>query len=129
LFPEVSKQSPGLLPKLITKAAKSHLLFQQINEVRYRIKPELFSDAILVDYFTEARYSITSFFLGLLGRDDNKKRLKLFFDRLLKLKGEKLDFHKIDENTLSEIINKLKDEVFFKKKLAVQRNYIPLNQN
>ena len=118
LFPEVSKKSPGLLPKLITKAAKSHLLFQQINEVRYRIKPELFSDAILVDYFTEDLYYITRFFLGLLERDDNKKRLELIFDRLLKLKGEKLDFHKIDENTLSEIINKLKDEVFFKKKIS-----------
>ncbi len=120
LFPRVSRESQGLLPKLITKAAQSHLLFQQINEVRYRIKPELFSDAILVDYFTEASYSITSFFLDLLERDDNKKRLELIFDRLLKLKGEKLDFYKIGENTLSEIINKLKDEVFFKKKINSQ---------
>lgn len=118
LFPKVSIESPELLPKLITKAAKSHLLFQQINEVRYRIKPELFSDAILVDYFTEDLYYITSFFLGLLERDDNKKRLELIFDRLLKLKGEKLDFYKIDENTLPEIINKLKDKVFFKKKIS-----------
>ena len=122
LFPEVSEKSPKLLPHLITKAAESHLLFEQRGEKRYRISPELFSDAILVYYFTEDSYDIKSFFLSLLndtGRSNgnDQKRLESIFKRLLKLKGEKLDSYKIGENTLPEIINKLKEEVFFKKKI------------
>lgn len=121
--PKISQKTINLVPRLVQRMADSSILFERRGEKRYRISPELFRDAILVYYFTENLDHIESFFLNLLndaGRSNgnDQEHLKSILGRLAKLNNENLNSYKIGENTLSEIINKLKDEVFFKKKIS-----------
>ncbi len=112
--------SSDLLSHLLEEATKDKILFERSTEQqRYRIRPELFSDAILVHYFTENSYAIKSFYKSLLeNNDNNQKRLNLIFERLLKLKNEDFDSYQIDDRALPGRIRDLKDEVFFKKKIS-----------
>lgn len=121
-LPEGLGVSSDLLLDLLEEGTKNKILFERSAEQRYRIKPELFSDAILVHYFTaSSRLSPTKSFYKSLSEntdDNNQRRLQQIFDRLLKLKNENFDSFQFGDRALPKRINDLKDEVFFKKKIS-----------